>query len=271
MGKKGKKRNYIKKIHEEYAKYKSERALPKFVTVHKNSKGSGAKCIEAKSPAIIVPYRDNKFQNRSGQLKQFLAYFAKEYPKGAVYIVEQSDDGKKFNRGKLLNVGFDLAKKGEHDLFIFHDVDLIPDKEMLKYYTLNCDGVIHLGYRWRDKYTFEHFLGGVTSMNAKSFELVNGYPNDRWGWGSEDDSLMNRVIEVGLPVIRPDEGVIKEIEHKPTSNIKELTLEPVQKKKLILKNLKEETWRKNGLSDLKYKVVSEKGIDKEGKQVVVDI
>lgn len=261
----------IKKVHEEYGKYKSERSLPKFVNVHKNNKSSNSNCIEAKSPAIIVPYRDNKFQNRSGQLKQFLAYFAKEYKKGDVYIIEQSEDNKKFNRGKLLNVGFELAKKAGHDLFIFHDVDLIPDQKMLEYYTLNCDGVIHLGHRWRDKYSFDHFLGGVTSMNEKSFEKVNGYPNDRWGWGSEDDSLMNRVMEVGLPVIRPDEGVIKEIEHKPTPNFKELTLEPIQKKRLILKNLKDENWKNNGLSDLKYKVISEKKIGKNGKQVVVDI
>jgi hypothetical protein len=261
----------VKKIHEAYSKYKAERGLPKFLNVHKNNKGSGASCKEAKSPAIIVPYRDNKFQNRAGQLKQFLAYFSKEYPKGAIYIVEQSDDGKKFNRGKLLNVGFEIAKKDGHDLFIFHDVDLIPDQKMLEYYTLNCDGVIHLGFQWKEKYTFEHFLGGVTSMNAKSFELVNGYPNDRWGWGSEDDSLMNRVMEMKLPVIRPDEGVIKEIEHKPTPNFKELTLEPVQKKKLILKNLEGEAWKNNGLSSLKYKVVSEKKVGKGGKQVVVDI
>ena len=33
----------IKKVHEEYGSYKAERGLPKFVTVHKNSKGSGAK------------------------------------------------------------------------------------------------------------------------------------------------------------------------------------------------------------------------------------
>lgn len=260
-----------KEIHKAYSEYKSKRALPKFINVHKNgNSGKNAKCQEAKSPAIIVPYRDNQFQNRSGQLKQFLAYFAKEYPKGNVYIIEQSEDGKKFNRGKLLNVGFNLAKKDGHDLFIFHDVDLIPNAKMLEYYTLNCDGVIHQGFQWKDKYSFEHFLGGVTSMNAKSFEKVNGYPNDRWGWGSEDDSLMNRVMEVGLPVIRPDEGEIKEIEHKPTPDFKQLTLEPVQKKKLILKNLKEESWKKNGLSDLKYKVIREEG-DGKVKHPVVKI
>lgn len=28
-----------------------------------------------------------------------------------IFIIEQSQDGKKFNRGKLLNAGFDIARK----------------------------------------------------------------------------------------------------------------------------------------------------------------
>lgn len=253
---------FNKKTHKEYSKYKSERKLPKFINVHKEKAGNN--CVEAKNVAIIVPYRDNKHQNRASQLKTFSAYFKKEFPQGTVYVIEQSDDGKKINLGKIKNIGFELAKKAGHDLFIFNDVDLIPDKKMLEYYTLNCDGVIHLGYQWKEKYTFDHFLGGIVSMNAKSFEKVNGYPNDRWGWGSEDDSLMNRIIEVGLPVIRPDEGSISEMKHKPTSDFKDLTIEPVQKKRLILRNL--DHWKDNGLNDLKFKVK-----DKRGDHYIVDI
>ena len=51
-----------------------------------------------------------------------------------IYIMEQSDDGRKFNRGKLLNIGFDMAKKSKrgHDVFIFHDVDLLPDNDLVR-------------------------------------------------------------------------------------------------------------------------------------------
>lgn len=41
-------------------------------------------------------------------------------------MVEQTADGRKFNRGKLLNAGFDMARD-DYDVFIFHDVDLLPD------------------------------------------------------------------------------------------------------------------------------------------------
>lgn len=42
-----------------------------------------------------------------------------------IFIIEQSTDGRKFNRGKLLNAGFDIARN-DYDVFIFHDVDLLP-------------------------------------------------------------------------------------------------------------------------------------------------
>ncbi|GMF12157.1 unnamed protein product [Phytophthora lilii] len=42
-----------------------------------------------------------------------------------IFILEQSLDGRKFNRGKLLNAGFDMARN-DYDVYIFHDVDLLP-------------------------------------------------------------------------------------------------------------------------------------------------
>lgn len=51
-----------------------------------------------------------------------------------IYIVEQTNDGRKFNRGKLLNVGFDLAKKDGCAVVVFHDVDLLPSDELLPFY-----------------------------------------------------------------------------------------------------------------------------------------
>ena len=37
-------------------------------------------------------------------------------------MVEQSNDGKKFNRGKLLNVGYKLAVAEGYNIFIYHGV-----------------------------------------------------------------------------------------------------------------------------------------------------
>ncbi len=45
-----------------------------------------------------------------------------------------SSDKVLFNRGKLLNVGFDLAsRERDWDCYIFHDVDLLPASDNNRY------------------------------------------------------------------------------------------------------------------------------------------
>ncbi len=38
---------------------------------------------------------------------------------------------------------------------------------------------------------------------------MNGYPNNFWGWGGEDDELFKRLKEVGLSSIAPPVGSIE--------------------------------------------------------------
>jgi hypothetical protein len=65
----------------------------------KATKGTDNKTI------ILVPYRDDGNQNRADQLDAFL----KHYKNIPVLVIEQSNDGKKFNRGALLNIGYDYC------------------------------------------------------------------------------------------------------------------------------------------------------------------
>ena len=64
-----------------------------------------------------------------------------------VFIIEQSDDNRKFNRGQLLNLGFLLAEKENFDNYIFHDVDLIPSEDLLPYYFYKSDYPLHLAHK----------------------------------------------------------------------------------------------------------------------------
>jgi hypothetical protein len=66
--------------------------------------------------AIIVPYRNQREQNRAEQLRRFNEYMPKFLAKVEprlenfkIFIVEQSDDAQKFNRGKLLNIGYKVS------------------------------------------------------------------------------------------------------------------------------------------------------------------
>jgi N-terminal region of glycosyl transferase group 7/WW domain/N-terminal domain of galactosyltransferase len=139
--------------------------------------------------AIIVPYRDiHVAQQRAAHLKKFIPHmisFLNRCKKELqcisdyhIYIIEQSDDQRKFNRGKLLNIGFDIARtkfaKRNHDVFIFHDVDLLPDQDLAVWYTKFPKFPIHIARVW-DRYSGNpKYFGGVVSFSSSDYKRING-------------------------------------------------------------------------------------------------
>ena len=142
---------------------------------------------------IIVPYRD-----RPQQLKRFIKHMG-EYLTDLdyqIFIIEQSDD-KPFNRGKLLNVGYKFACDSGCDYFVFHDVDMLPEDVDYSY----TDKPLHLATHLQEhdyETTFFDYFGGVTMFNKQDFELINGFSNEYWGWGFEDDDLLIRCLDSDL-------------------------------------------------------------------------
>lgn len=148
---------------------------------------------------VIVPYRDRylqlvKFKQR---ISEYLESKGIDY---SIIVVEQ-DDAKLFNRGKLLNIGFMEALKEKCDYVVFHDVDMLPLKVDYSY----CDVPTHLAtdFLSEDKEfkreIFDSYFGGVTIFPVESFQIINGYSNEYWGWGFEDDDLFKRCIDRGIP------------------------------------------------------------------------
>lgn len=41
---------------------------------------------------------------------------------------------------------------------------------------------------------YEGIFGGVTAFKAEHFERVNGFSNQFYGWGGEDDDMYNRQV-----------------------------------------------------------------------------
>jgi hypothetical protein len=144
---------------------------------------------------IIVPYRD-----REQQLKRFLSHM-KEYIKDIdyeIFIVEQADD-KPFNRGKLLNAGYKYAVDKGCDYFVFHDIDMLPEDVDYSY----SDKPLHLATHLQEhdyETTFFDYFGGVTMFTKEDFKTINGFSNEYWGWGFEDDDLLIRCIESDLEI-----------------------------------------------------------------------
>ena len=199
--------------------------------------------VQGQRLAILVPFRDQPAQNRGAQLAEFVRHmpeFIEKHvrPRPAqwrIFIIEQSQDGHKFNRGKLLNVGAYLAAAGgslseyigkEVDVatgsspalqtsnaagafnaLCLHDVDLLPDARLGPWYACWHKSMpVHIADVW-DRYASlgNVYVGGVLNMPLESFQACNGFPNVFWGWGGEDDALSTRMRAKGVEVIKlPD-------------------------------------------------------------------
>jgi hypothetical protein len=154
--------------------------------------GGPAAGPERVSLAIIVPYRNQPLQNREPQLLRFAEamprFLSAVLPPLAdfhIFIVEQSEDGYKFNRGKTLNIGFALATdpqraakygvKGAFNAVCFHDVDLLPQPRIGEWYSRYPSRPLHIGGAWpryaRDN---ETYVGGITTLSTADFERING-------------------------------------------------------------------------------------------------
>jgi len=207
--------------------------------------------------AIIVPYRDNKLQDRKKHLDSFVKFWKSKNNllKGYTYkifIAEQSDDNRKFNRGQLCNLGFLVAEKEGFNNFIFHDVDLLPSDDLLPYYFYNSNLPIHIGIRGY-KYTHYTYFGGVTGFSLVLLRKINGHPNQLWGWGGEDDIIYNRyaLMNNSSNMLIPDKGSLTELYHVESETIKSLKMYSGLKKKLIIEDI--EDIYKDGISHLKLK------------------
>ena len=214
--------------------------------------------------AIIVPYRDQKVQNRERQLKRFLTempvYLNQicELESYVIVIVEQTDDGQLFNRGKLLNVGFEMYR---HDcnVFVMHDVDMIPSDSLLPWYSCRPPCPLHVAWVHEDVSghgsPYAHYVGGIITMTAEHMDQTNGFPNNFWGWGGEDDELRRRMEKVGLEVLRPMLGSITDTENElMNSEGGERASARGSKFKCMKKDERNYehalTWKTNGLSSL---------------------
>jgi len=138
---------------------------------------------------IIVPYRDREDQLKV--FKQRIQDYLGEQDYELI-IVEQKDEND-FNRGKLLNIGFLTAIKKGCDYVVFHDIDLLPIRVDYGYANrpTHLIGQIKTPVGF-ERTLFDEYFGGVTLFPVEVFQAINGYSNEFWGWGFEDDNLMLR-------------------------------------------------------------------------------
>lgn len=208
----------------------------------------GSSMVDPHKLAIVVPYRD-----REEHLRVFLPHM-KKYLEDKnilynIYIIEQ-DFGKPFNRAKLLNIGF-LESDKDCDYFVFHDVDMLPQDVNYNYAELPthlATGASQFNY----SLPYKSYFGGVTKFSRTSFEKVNGYSNEYWGWGAEDDDILYRCHLIGLKVQRQWPGILTSLNHGRHIDRNEYEKNIQRFREMQSKKL---DWKHEGINSCKYEVL----------------
>lgn len=203
---------------------------------------------------IVVPYR-----NRPSQLEAFgnimHSYFEGINIKWRILVVEQSSR-RAFNRAKLCNIGYDISKRildPPSDYFCAHDVDHIPAQPYIDY-SYPKTNPRHLSMHSQSlgwKLLYGELFGGVSCMSNQQMERVNGYSNEFWGWGGEDDEMSQRITLTGMKIERPAHGCFFALSYDHTRKPTETA--DYNRNVDMLKKTKER-WKGDGLNTLKYSI-----------------
>jgi beta-1,4-galactosyltransferase 1 len=219
---------------------------------------------------IVIPYR-----NREEHLKYFInksvPLIKETMPETKIVVVEQTE-GKLFNRGKILNVGFkEYMDKTEY--FITHDVDINPTKKSLElYYNLENDIVrIVTGHN--------QSLGGITKLHNKCIKEINGFPNYIWGWGIEDRALYHRAIikQSNILNTKINRSYFKILNHTKNchkyQNEKKIISEKWKPEYINSRNDEEKNEMVNdsGLNTIEYNIIERKQLDDIVELIKVEI
>ena len=146
---------------------------------------------------VCVPYR-----NREEHLHTFIpkvGRFLKE--RGIdfqIYICHQADE-KLFNRGATKNIAAKHAIEDGCDYVVFHDIDMIPEDGAD--YSYPTEGPRHIATQISQmdyQLKYHEYFGGAVLFTKEHLEATNGYSNNYWDWGMEDDDLFWRCHEEGL-------------------------------------------------------------------------
>nr|XP_013038983.2 beta-1,4-galactosyltransferase 4 [Anser cygnoides]XP_013038994.2 beta-1,4-galactosyltransferase 4 [Anser cygnoides]XP_047913921.1 beta-1,4-galactosyltransferase 4 [Anser cygnoides]XP_047913923.1 beta-1,4-galactosyltransferase 4 [Anser cygnoides] len=209
-------------------------------------------CSALQHVAILIPHR-NRERHLLYLLEHLHPFLQRQQLDYGIYVIHQAGNTK-FNRAKLLNVGYLEALKEENwDCFIFHDVDLVPENDFNIYM---CDrqpkhlvvGRNSTGYRLR----YQGYFGGVTALTREQFSKVNGFSNNYWGWGGEDDDLRIRVEMQKMRVMRPSADVARYtmIFHNRDHGNEE------NRDRMKLLRQVSKMWKTDGLNSCSYELLS---------------
>ena len=227
---------------------------------------------------VLVPFREDgrRDNSRQHQLDRFLNKMASNLSPSEVQfvVVEQSHDGYRFNKGQLLNAGFAIVSGSgtEYSNYIFHDLDMAPDAGLMPEYKrpLPDGGGLRLIEADWQRYGSDGCFGGVVIFSDASYRTCNGFPNQFWGWGGEDNAMFARTLHSKLEVERIPGGKFDDLEEltvdQKLAQLKLMDAKCKDKRKLMKEDQHE--WQTNGVNSVKYELKSTVEFQRRGHTVL---
>jgi hypothetical protein len=140
---------------------------------------------------VCVPYRDRELH-----LNEFIPkvgkYLKNQGIEFCMYFCHQTDD-KLFNRGATKNIAAKHAFEDGCTHIVWHDIDMIPEEGAD--YSFPKDNPRHIATKISQMQyglKYHEYFGGAVVFSKEQVENTNGYSNDYWDWGMEDDDLFWR-------------------------------------------------------------------------------
>ena len=118
-------------------------------------------------------------------------------------IIKETNKGDnllKSNLGATINSGIDIAINNNCDYLIIHDVNLLPNKEIIPEYFLYPENPTNISsvnqeYAITDIETMpkNNIKLGIFKINKLDYVKSGGFPNDMWGWGYQNYAFLKRL------------------------------------------------------------------------------
>jgi hypothetical protein len=147
---------------------------------------------------VCVPYR-----NREEHMNKFVPHISEFLTnrgiEHTIYLAHQCDE-KLFNRGLMKNIAAKHAFDDGCDYIVWHDIDMVPEDDSCDY-SYPEENPQHIAVRISQSdynLKYQEYFGGAVVFTKEQVEATNGYSNDYWDWGMEDDDLFWRCIQEGM-------------------------------------------------------------------------
>jgi N-terminal region of glycosyl transferase group 7/N-terminal domain of galactosyltransferase len=192
---------------------------------------------------VIVPIRDRE-AHLAILVPRLTATLNEQGIKHRIVVVEQ-EPGKLWNKGGMINVGLQHAADS-CDYYCLHDVDAIPVEANYLCPSQPLRLVTRLIGSKNGLARPPRYFGGVITLIREQAYAANGFSNQYWGWGKEDDDFLFRLLFAGCVCYSDTQGVFEDL-HNPAHQ--QVNLTRAIKPKSLRKNRRRRGLLVRGLID----------------------